>query len=275
MSAMNTHSTAKNSVLPILRWQLRNNSRGLIGWSLGLIFTLLMYLPLYPSFQNLELSSMLESMPAEMSAALGFDKTSTGSGYTQSTYFGMLGFLLAAVACIGWGSRAIAGAEESGRLELTLSHAIGRGQYALESLLVLMVQVFVLSLSTVVVVLLLNGPSELSLTVGHVIMTTAAWAALVFLTGCAALAVGAMTGRPSWALGAGAAVAIGGYVLDAISKASSSLTWLSNISPYSWAFRDEPLSTGEGWGGIAALIGLSLVLFGIGYWVFCRRDIHG
>ncbi|MDO5092625.1 MAG: ABC transporter permease subunit [Propionibacteriaceae bacterium] len=270
-----TQTPNKRTTLPILRWQLRSGLRGLIGWSIGLALALLLYLPVYPSVQSPQLSDMINSLPKQMSGTLGLDRIATGAGYTQATYFGLLGFLLAAMACIIWGSQAIAGAEDSGQLELTLSHAVSRGQYALESFVTLVVRILALSATTVVVLLLLNSPSELSLTAGNIVTATVAWSGLALVAGSTALAVGSMTGRPNWSIGAGAAITVAGYAFDAVSKSSSSLRWLSNISPYSWAFGDDPLSTGRGWGGIALLGGLSIVLFGLGYWVFCRRDLHG
>ena len=83
-----------------------------------------------------------------------------------------------------------------------------------------------------------------------------------------------MSGRQNWAIGAGAAVCVAAYVFDAVAKTSTSLEWLSKLSPYHWAFGDDPLTTGHGWGGIALLCGFSVVLFVIGYLFFTRRDLH-
>lgn len=275
MTTATSQATTHRTTLPILRWQLRSGLRGLIGWSVGLALALLLYLPVYPSIQTPQLRDMIKSLPTQMSGTLGLDRIATGAGYTQATYFGLLGFLLATMACIIWGSQAIAGAEDTGRLELTMSHAVGRVQYVLESYATLIVRVLVLCAVTAVLLFALNGPSELALNGRNIITATAAWGGLTLVAGSAALALGAITGRPTWAIGAGAAVAVAGYAFDAVAKSSSSLHWLSKISPYSWAFGDDPLSTGHGWGGIGLLIGLSVVLVALGLWVFSRRDLHG
>src|SRR3546814_2524257 len=57
------------------------------------------------------------------------------------TFFGLIGFLLLTIAAISWGSAAIAGAEESGKLELNLAHGVSRTQYALESALAVLVKI--------------------------------------------------------------------------------------------------------------------------------------
>lgn len=275
MTTATIQAPSERTKLPILRWQLRSGLWGLIGWCVGLALTLLLYLSVYPSIQSPQLKDMINSLPKQISGTLGLDRIATGAGYTQATYFGLIGFLLAAIACIIWGSQSVAGEEGSGRLELTLSHAISRGQYALESFIALIVRILALSATTIVVLLLLNGPFKLSLAAGNIVIVTAVWGGLALVAGSTALAVGSMSGRPSWSIGAGAAVTVTSYAFDAVSKSGSSLKWLSNISPYSWAFGDDPLSTGRGWGGIALLGGLSLALFGLGYWVFSRRDLHG
>lgn len=269
--ATNEHPAA----FPILRWQLRSGARGLIAWSLGLLALLVLYLPVFPSVQTPEVSKMIDSLPQQMAGALGLDSINTGAGYTQATYFGLLGFLIAAMACIIWGSQFIAAAEESGRLELTMSHAVSRGQYALESLTTLVIRVLILCLTTIVGLLVLNGPAQLSLSPLNVVTATIAWGALALLCGVTALAAGAVTGRQSWALGAGGAVGVAAYAFDAVGKSNASLEWLSNLSPYHWAFGADPLSTGDGWGGIALLCGLSAALFTAGYLYFTHRDLYG
>lgn len=76
------------------------------------------------------------------------------------------------IACISWGSKAVAGAEDSGRLEMILTHAVGRGRYALESLLALAIRVVVLCVVAATAILILNGPSDLGLAPSHIVITT-------------------------------------------------------------------------------------------------------
>lgn len=262
------------TTLPILRWQLRSGARSLIGWSLGLIAVMVLYLPVFPSVQTPEVSDLINSLPQGIIDAMGLEMITSGAGYTQATYFNLLGFLIAAMACVTWGAQFIAGAEESGRLELTMSHAVSRTQYISESLGTLIVRVFVLCAVTVLGLLVMNGPAELSLNAGNIVVTTIAWGALAFLCGVTALTVGAVTGRQTWAVGAGAAVAVAAYAFDAVASSSTNFEWLSAISPYHWAFGNDPLATGDAWGGIGLLCGLSAVLFLVGLLVFRRRDLN-
>lgn len=121
------------SSTPIFIRGVLGSWRGLLAWAAAIVAVLLLYLPLYPSMQTPELSQMINNLPSELVQALGYEDITSGAGYTQATFFGLIGFILIIIAAISWGSAAIAGNEESGQLELTLAHAVGRVQYALES----------------------------------------------------------------------------------------------------------------------------------------------
>ena len=156
---------------------------------------------------------------------------------------------------------------------MILTHAVGRGRYALESLLTLTVRVVVLCVIAATAILILNGPSDLGLAPSHIVITTCVWGMLALTLGITALSVGAMTERPSWAIGAGAALTVVSYIFDAITRTTTNLNWLSYFSPYHWAYGDSPLRTGNAWGGIGLLAGLCAVLFALGYAAFTRRDV--
>lgn len=260
---------------PILSRHLLDGWRGQLGWSLGIAAVIGMYLPLFPSLQSPELSKLIDSLPAELVNALGFDQIASGAGYTQATFFGLLGFVLAVIASISWGAAFIAGTEETGRLELTLAHAVGRAQYALESAAALIVKMLALGAVAFLLILALNSPVELDLSAANLLAVTLAWAGLGLLSGTAALAVGAATGRRSWAIGAGAGVAVLGYGLDAVGGSNDDLTWLANLSPYHWAFGNAPLAEGFDWAGLGLLWGLSAALIAVAVWALSRRDILG
>ncbi|RJF43937.1 ABC transporter permease [Actinomyces sp. 2119] len=271
-----TDSPARaTTAVPVLRRQLGEGRRGLLGWSAGLAAIILLYLPVYPSLRTPELREMIDTMPVGVSDTLGFDQIATGAGYAQATYFGLIGFLLVVAAATTWGSYSIAGAEESGRLELTMAHAVGRVQYVAETVVALVVRIVLLAVVSVVLILALNGPAQLSLSAGHLVTVTVAWAGLGLLSGACALAVGALTGRRAWSVGAGVGIAVLGYGLNAVGESSSTLEWMLVASPYHWAFGESPLATGNGRGGIALVWALCAVLIALGCWAFSRRDLRG
>lgn len=257
----------------LFRRELRENRRGLIGWAIGLAAAVLLYMPFYPSVGGTDLvETYVEMFPPEVSSLFGLDIMATGAGYAQASYFGLMGFLLLAIAAIGWGSRAIAGAEESGALELTLAHGVTRWQVVLEAALALLVRVAVLSAVGSLLILALNTPAELALEPVNLLAVTVALFLLTSLAGVAALCGGAVSGRPAVATGLGALVAVGAYVLDAVAGLADA-PWLARLSPYQWAYGQDPITTGFDPGGLLLLVAAIVVLVVVGGWRFARRDV--
>jgi ABC-2 type transport system permease protein len=275
MSATVTTASARNRPLPVLRRTLADSWRSTIAWAVGLVAAISLYLPLYPSIGGTEMAELIESLPPEMVKTLGFDQIATGAGYAQGTFYGLIGFVLLTIAACAWGANAIAGAEESGRLELTLAHGVSRTQYALESALAILVRLVVLVGLSLLLVLAYNEPSELGLESGDIVAASAALLGLILLIATVALAVGAVTGRRGVALGAGAGLAVVSYVLNAIGNQNEDLEVLHRFSPYDWAYANTPLTEGADWGGLGLLAAGVLVAVAVATVALRRRDVTG
>ncbi|WP_309103443.1 ABC transporter permease subunit [Microbacterium sp.] len=262
--------------LPVFRRALRESWRGLIGWTLGVAAVLFMYLPLFPSIGgNGQMQQIIESLPPELVNALGYDQIGTGAGYAQGTFYGLIGFLLLTIASIGWGAGAIAGAEESSRLELDLAHGIGRVPYALEMAAAMLVRLVWLGLFAAVVVLALNDSAELEIEATRILDATVVFVGVTMLAGSLALFVGALTGRRGRGVAAGAGIAVVGYAFNAIANQVEDAEWLRFLSPYSWAFHQPPLLDGFDPVGCIALWGCTAVLIAGTAVVLRGRDIVG
>jgi ABC-2 type transport system permease protein len=261
--------------LPIVRRTLNESWRGLIGWSVGIIATLVLYLPLYPSLAGPDLQALVDSLPEPLIQALGYDQIATGAGYTQASFLGLIGFALFAIAAISWGAQAIGGHEESGRLELDLAHRISRVQCVAEALIGIAVKVVVVSLVAWATIALLNTPSQLDIDLVNLTWAMASLAALAFAIGTLSLAGGVLTGRKSGGIQAGAGITVVAYVLNAVSSLVADASWLADFSPYSWAFGAEPLTTGVDGVGLALLGGLATIGIVTSFVGLARRDILG
>lgn len=265
-----------SAVLRVFRRSIRESWRGVIGWSLGIAAVLFLYLPLYPSFgANGQLEDVIKALPPQLIQTLGYDQIASGAGYAQSTFYGLMGFLLLTIAAVIWGSAAIAGAEESGRLELDLAHGIGRAQYVAESALAVLVRLLWLGALSGAIVLALNDPAELSIHPPHIVGAALALTGLAFLSAMAGLFAGALTGRRAWATGAAAAVAVLGYVFQAVAKQSKDLEWLNALSPYAWVYHQPPLKDGVDVGGLLLVWGIAVVLAAASALALSRRDLRG
>lgn len=265
-----------STVLPVFTRELRESWRGLLGWTVGLAAVCFLYLPLFPSFGGGgQMAELIKSLPKQLVDTIGYNQIGTGAGYTESTFYGLMGFLLTTIAAVGWGSQAIAGREESGRLELDLAHGIGRVQYAGEQALAIFVKLAWLGASSALIIWALNVPAKLDLNGAYLVGAAASLVGLALLHAYVGLLVGALTGRHAWALGAAAGVAVLGYVLQAVAKQSTDLEWLRNLSPYSWVYRQSPLMDGANLGMLALVWGVALAC-AVGAAVALRsRDVRG
>jgi ABC-2 type transport system permease protein len=260
--------------LPLFRRSFFDTWRSTLGWALGLAAAIFLYLPLYPSIGgSAQMQEMIDALPAEMTKALNYDQIATGPGYTQATLFGLLGFLLMTIASVSWGAAAVGGDEESGQLELTLAHGVRRVQVVLERALALLLRVILLAALVCVLVWLLNGPAQLGIGLENLLGATVLFAGLALLSGTAALCAGAVTGRRTYGLAAGAAVAVLGYVFNAVGRQSKDVEWLLNLSPYHWAYGNSPVSNGADWPAAAWLWGISAALVALAAVALERRDV--
>ncbi len=253
--------------------ELKVNRGGLLGWCIGVAAAVALYVPLYPSVGGTQnMNTYLQMFSPQLASLFGLDLMSTGAGYVQTTYFGMMGYLLLAIAAISWGNRSLAGAEESGALELTLAHAVTRWQVILELTLALIVRLALLSAVGFVLVLALDGPASLGINPLNLLAVTVALFLVSCLIGIATICGGALSGRTAVATGLGTAVAVAGYVLHAVSDLAE-LPMLGSLSPYRWAFGEQPILQGFDLSGTLLLLAAMTVLVVLGGVRFARRDI--
>jgi ABC-2 type transport system permease protein len=260
--------------LPVFRRSLGDSWRSLLGWSIGVSAALMLYIPLYTSIGgNDQMKQLIKSLPSELVKTIGYEQISTGAGYTQATYFGLMGLLLLTIAATAWGTAAIAGDEETGSLELTLSHGVSRSQLVLERTLAIAVRLGWLVALSAAIIWSLNDSAGLGLELGNLVTVSAVFFGITFLSATMALAVGAITGRRSYATGAGAGVAVLGYAFNAVANQSVDFDWLHNLSSNYWAYGTAPLATGDGLSGALLLAWCSIALIAVSVFALTRRDI--
>jgi ABC-2 type transport system permease protein len=263
-----------NTTLPLFRRAFFDTWRSTLGWGAGLAGAIFLYLPLYQSLGgSAQMRDLIKALPAEMTKALNYDQIATGPGYTQATQFGLIGFMLMTIASVAWGAAAVGGDEESGQLELTLAHGVTRTQVVLERALALLLRVVLLAALVFVLIRLLNDSAHLEIQPENLFGASVLFAGLALLTGTVALCVGAVTGRKTYGLAAGAAVGVLGYVFNAVGRQSPDVEWLLNLSPYHWAYGNSPVANGADWAAAGWLWGISAALVALAAFALNRRDV--
>lgn len=273
MAADTTMLARPTAGLPVARAVLQGQRRTLLLWGIAVAAVCALYTSFYPSMGGgAEMEALIDSMPAGLVEALGYDQIGTANGYLQSTVYGLLGPILLLVFAIGTGARLVAGQEEDGTLELELTAPVTRRQVFTERLgalwLDLVLLVGVVTVATVLLVLALDMDASLV----NVLAGSVGLLLLVVAFGTIAFAVGTATGRRGLALGTAAGLAVVAYMLDAIGP-TVDLAWMTAVSPFAWYVGGDPLIEGFDGAGLARLAVLTLVAVVAGWTAFRRRDL--
>jgi ABC-2 type transport system permease protein len=259
--------------LPVLSGVLRDQRRSLVLWGLAVGLVTAIYVGFWPSMgDGADIEGFIENMPEGLVQALGYDQIATPAGYLRSTIYGLLAPVLLLVFAIGTAARLIAGQEEDGTLELELTAPIARRQLYVERLAALWVDVLVLVAIVTVVTLVLVRALDMEVGTTEVLAGNTGLLLLVLGFGTIALAVGAATGRRSYALGAAAGLAVLAFMFNALGPLAGA-DWMTAVSPFSWFLEPNPLAEGFDPGGFA-LLALLPIFAAIGGWLtFERRDL--
>jgi ABC-2 type transport system permease protein len=264
---------ATASPLAITRGVLRDQHRSLALWSVAIAAVCGIYISFYPAIGAEQMGVMADMIPEDLATALGYDRMGDAAGYLSSTVFGLLGPALLLVFAIATGARLLAGGEEDGSLELELTHPVSRRAVYLERLAGLWANVAILVAVLAVVSAALVLVLDLDVAVAGMAAGSLGMLLFVLAHTTVAFAVGAATGRRAIGVAVAAALAVVGYIGDAIGPMVEGAGWLETISPWSWFLGGDPLVEGVDLGGYALLLGLTLVAAVLGLLRFRRRDL--
>ena len=255
----------------VWRKTVRDARRGLVWWSVGIAVLVALTNAFYPSIKGNEAyDELLEDYGEAAQAFLGATDLTSAEGYLNSQFFSFMVPVLLLVYVVGAGSRAIAGEEEAGTLDLLLSHPVSRARVVLEKAVATAVQLGVLALAVFASIAVTAPVVSLESGTGRIAAASAGTYLLALLYGLLALLVGAATGSRAAAIGVPAVLAIAGYLLNGLGQVVEVLEPFRILSPFRLV--GDPLADGVGW-GFAVLAGLALVLVALAPPAFERRDV--
>ncbi len=253
---------------------LRDQRRGLTGWSIGLILLVVLMAALWPSIRDMpDLEVFLANYPEAMRELFNIDAIATGAGFLNAELYSIILPAMFLIFAIGRGARAVAGEEEQGTLEVLLVTPLSRLRVLAEkagslttALVGLGVVLFLASWGSAVVV-------GMDIPVVDLAGAATAMVMLGLAHGFVALAIGSASGRRSWAIAGAAGLATAGYVLFVAAKLVSAVEPWEVLSPFYHALQGGPLGAGFAVNYLwLALLGL--VAFLACLYRFDRRDIR-
>lgn len=253
---------------------LRDGRRGLLGWTVAIGAVALLYAAYYPAVSQPAMVKAIQAYPESLKKAFNMADLTSPAGYLASTVFGLLVPVLLAVYTIVAGSRAVAGDEESGVLDLVLAHPVSRARLLLARLAALAANVVLVSAVVLLAVYAVSGPAKLSAVgFGHLAATAAQLALFGICVAALTLAVGAATGRRSAAVATGTVVAVLGYFANNLGPQVAALAWTQRLSPFHYLLGGQPLVNGLQVVDCLVLLGAAVVFSALGLAAFTRRDL--
>lgn len=252
---------------------LRDQRRGLVGWSIGVALLVLLEAALWPSIRDMaDLQEFLDSYPEVLRELFNLEEFASGTGFLNAELYSALLPILFLIYSIGRGARAVAGEEESGTLDVLLMTRVSPARLVLLQAAALAAAPAGLGLVLFVAVAGFSAVFGLGVSTGAAASGSLAMVLLGVEFGWLALAVGAVTGRRVVAISVAAAVAVGGYLLYVAGQLVDAVEPWQPLSPFHQAIEGGPLGAGlpiaYSW---MLLAGLAAVLAALP--LFERRDI--
>ena len=262
----------------ITRQALHASRRTLAIWSAAFAGLIALYAVIWPSVRgNASWRNLFDTLPQTYRAlftASGTIALSTAGGYLGVELMGFMGPALIAVYAISAGSAAIAGEEDRGGLEVTLSAPVSRTRLFVQRLAALAVGIATLAVTTGASLWIFSALLDMGL--GLDVIASAATALGIFglFAGAVAIAVGAATGRPAVARGVAALVVVASYLINALAQVTGTLRPARPISPYYLVLGNEPLAHGLRLVGAVSVLAAVAVIAAAGGIRFARRDLN-
>jgi ABC-2 type transport system permease protein len=253
---------------------LWDERRGIVVWSIGIAAVGVMYAAFYPTLNSPEMVQFMEAYPKEIMDAMGITDLTSPEGYLGGTTYGILGPVLMLIFAASLGTRAIAGEEEAGRLDVLLAHPVTRWRVVVERAAAMLAALALAGLVLFLGMTAMAGVAEFeSIGVANLAAASGQLVLLGLFFGALALAAGALTGSRGLALGVAAIIGVLTYFGNNLGPSVEWLAWSQDVSPFQYYSGGEPLRNGLQAVDSLILVGASLVLVAIAVVGFDRRDV--
>lgn len=263
-------------MLNLLWEELRKRGTAVLGWGIGIGAYLAMIMAvspeLAPEFANMDLSAI----PIYQAFGMSEDFDFASIANLIAVYVSFLGLTIAIYAVLT-GASALAGEEEDGTLEITLSLPLPRWQIVLAKAIAIAVALLLVLLIGHLGYLLvfpsveaeLNGEIDL----GRLFLSTIESWPLAFFFAMFTLCMGAYLPRRVHALSVGLLLLIGGYLFNNLAEQAGPLKGLREYLPFYYNTGGKVLTDGLDWGNIAVLTTAGLLFLALALLSFQRRNV--
>ena len=244
--------------------------------TIGGITIFYMALLIGPMFNAISdaLGTIMDALPDAMLSMVGFADMSTPEGWYFGEMFSIVVPGVIAAIAVMMGSRALAGEEAAGTMDLLMTNPIPRGRVVLEKAGAMIVVALALGVITWLGTWAGSLLGGLGISVSNIAAISFQSALLGIVFGAFALAGGAATGDRKIATYTGMAVALVAWAINSFFPVSESLAGWARLSPFYYFAENQPLVNGLDWGNAAVLLAIAVVLIFASVPLFQRRDVR-
>lgn len=262
-----------SSVFAKTLWEQR---RSLVGWAIGLVLLVAMYMAFYPTIRgNATYNELFDQMPESLRSlfsAAGTDIAS-GAGYLQTELLSFMGPMLILFYAISVGANSIAGEEERGSLDLLMTTPVSRSRVVLEKLSVMLLGVAALIIVLLLSVILEGRLVDLEVSLSGFASAMLQLGLLGVEFGSLALLISAATGKLVLSRAIPTLVALVAYLLNSLAPLVDWLKPIRSASPFYQYIGNDPIRNGLSAAAVGYGVVLVLLFAAAAVFLLRRRDI--
>lgn len=263
-----------NGFITEFKHTLRRQRGQILGWGIGLALYGLMMGAMYDTINAIEgMEELLANYPKELWAFFGdMMNLSTPQGYF-GTYYSSYIPLIVGIFAAGAAAGLLAGDEERGTLDLTLSYPVSRtslfwGRW--------------LAFAVATALILFIGYLGWAVTLPMTAMDVTWWAlllafvpmwALLLLFGALALVLSLLLPSARMASLTTGGLLVANFLLLGLANLNDNLQPIMDVTPFAF-FQGGDALNGLNWGWVAGLTAVALLLSAAAWALFRRRDIR-
>ena len=258
----------------LARLDIGSRRRSLIGYAGGMALYTLVVVALYPAFKNSTSLDTLVHNDATAAALFGITgRISTSAGWLNANIYANFLPLIMLLLTVGYGAAAIAGQHEDGTLCLLATLPVRRATLAIDKAAAMAGQTAILAV-VVGVCVMLGRSFQLRVSFSDVVATTAATALMAVDFGLITLAVGARTGSRGTALGVGAGLAAGSYLISSLAPVAGWIRPERYVSLFYWSVANSQITDGVSIADYGVLVLVAVAALYLAVNAFGKLDIR-
>ena len=254
---------------------LRDRTRALIGWCVGVAAYIALIAAIFPSIEgSANFDELVQNYPEALKSLFGFSGNLTsGPGFIDTELFNLMLPLLAIALAISLGTRTLAAEEEGGRLELPFAYPVRRRDGVVAKGLAVGVEVAIFSAVVFLALALLDPVFGLDLPFGRLAAAVIGLGLLAVLHGWLSLTVGAAHPSRALAIAVPAAFAAFSFLVNGLHQLASWLDPFRFLSSF-WWIGQSPLSDGVRLVGLLVVGLAAALLLAAAALLIERRDLE-